>query len=123
MNSPLAVVRRVPRRTWIRYRFVFLVLAPVMALLTYLRIVPTLAPTVGSPSTGWHLDGDLASLDSVEYGALLVWLSPHPAADPPNRLVSRVVNVLGDAASVHENEPPAPTEELDGPMQAGLDLV
>jgi len=41
MNSPLAAVRRVPRRTWVRYRFVFLVLAPVMALFTYLRVVPT----------------------------------------------------------------------------------
>lgn len=30
-----------PKRTWVRYRFVFLVLAPVMLLFTYLRIVPT----------------------------------------------------------------------------------
>jgi multiple sugar transport system permease protein len=31
----------VPRRTWLRYRFVFLVLAPVMALFVYLRVIPT----------------------------------------------------------------------------------
>jgi multiple sugar transport system permease protein len=31
----------VPRRTWIRWRFVFLVLAPVMALFIYLRVIPT----------------------------------------------------------------------------------
>ena len=41
MHSPLAAVRLVPRRTWIRYRFVFLVLAQIMALFIYLRIVPT----------------------------------------------------------------------------------
>ncbi|HET7167802.1 MAG TPA: sugar ABC transporter permease [Candidatus Limnocylindrales bacterium] len=41
MNSPLAAVRRVPPRTWARYRFVFLVLAPVMALFFYLRVIPT----------------------------------------------------------------------------------
>jgi multiple sugar transport system permease protein len=41
MTSPLAAVRRVPRRTWVRYRFVFLALAPVMALFVYLRVVPT----------------------------------------------------------------------------------
>jgi multiple sugar transport system permease protein len=41
VNSPLAAIRRVPRRAWVRYRFVFLVLAPIMALFTYLRIVPT----------------------------------------------------------------------------------
>ena len=41
MISPLTAVRRVPRRTWVRYRFVFIVLAPVMLLFTYLRIVPT----------------------------------------------------------------------------------
>jgi len=39
--SPLAAVRSVPRRRWIRYRFVFLVLAPVMALFIYLRVIPT----------------------------------------------------------------------------------
>jgi len=41
MNSPLAMARRVPRRTWARYRFVFIVLAPVMALFTFLRVIPT----------------------------------------------------------------------------------
>ncbi len=41
MINPLAAARRVPRRTWGRYRFVFLVLAPIMALFIYLRIVPT----------------------------------------------------------------------------------
>jgi multiple sugar transport system permease protein len=41
VNSPLAAVRAVPRRTWLRYRFVFLVLAPIMALFFYVRILPT----------------------------------------------------------------------------------
>ncbi len=41
MISPLAAIRSVPRRRWIRYRFVFLVLAPVMALFIYLRVIPT----------------------------------------------------------------------------------
>jgi multiple sugar transport system permease protein len=41
VNSPLAALRSVPRRTWLRYRFVFLVLAPVMALFIYLRVIPT----------------------------------------------------------------------------------
>ena len=41
MLSPLAAVRRVPRRTWVRYRFVALVLTPIMALFVYLRIIPT----------------------------------------------------------------------------------
>ncbi len=41
MISPLAAVRSVPRRRWLRYRFVFLVLAPVMALFIYLRVIPT----------------------------------------------------------------------------------
>ncbi len=41
MISPLAAVRAVPRRTWLRHRFVFLVLAPVMVLFIYLRIIPT----------------------------------------------------------------------------------
>ena len=40
-RNPLAAVRAVPRRTWLRYRFVFLVLAPVMALFIYLRVIPT----------------------------------------------------------------------------------
>jgi multiple sugar transport system permease protein len=39
--SPLAAVRSVPRRRWIRYRFVLVVLAPVMALFIYLRVIPT----------------------------------------------------------------------------------
>jgi multiple sugar transport system permease protein len=39
--NPLAAVRRTPRRTWLRYRFVFLVLAPIMALFVYLRVIPT----------------------------------------------------------------------------------
>jgi multiple sugar transport system permease protein len=39
--NPLAAARRTPRRTWIRYRFVFLVLAPIMALFVYLRVIPT----------------------------------------------------------------------------------
>ena len=41
MNSPLAAVRRVPRRTWVTYRFVFLVLTPIMLLFIYLRVLPT----------------------------------------------------------------------------------
>ena len=41
MISPLAAIRSVPRRRWLRYRFVFLVLAPVMALFIYLRVIPT----------------------------------------------------------------------------------
>ena len=41
MNSPLAAVRRVPKRAWIRWRFAFLVLAPVMLLFIYLRVLPT----------------------------------------------------------------------------------
>ena len=41
MNNPLAVLRRVPKRTWARYRFVFIVLAPVIALFFYLRVIPT----------------------------------------------------------------------------------
>jgi multiple sugar transport system permease protein len=41
MISPLATARGVPRRTWVRYRFVLLVLAPVMALFFYLRVIPT----------------------------------------------------------------------------------
>jgi multiple sugar transport system permease protein len=39
--SPLARARAVPRRRWLRYRFVFLVLAPVMVLFIYLRVIPT----------------------------------------------------------------------------------
>lgn len=41
MNSPMTAIGRVPRRTWLRYRFVFLALAPVMVLFIYLRIIPT----------------------------------------------------------------------------------
>jgi multiple sugar transport system permease protein len=41
VNTPLAGLRSVPRRTWLRWRFVFLVLAPVMALFVYLRVIPT----------------------------------------------------------------------------------
>jgi multiple sugar transport system permease protein len=41
MRSPIAAMRAVPRRTWVRWRFVAIVLAPVMALFVYLRIVPT----------------------------------------------------------------------------------
>lgn len=39
--NPLAAVRRVPPRAWARYRFVAIVLAPVMALFVFLRVVPT----------------------------------------------------------------------------------
>ena len=41
MANPLAAVRNVPKRQWVRYRFVLIVLAPVMALFIYLRVVPT----------------------------------------------------------------------------------
>jgi multiple sugar transport system permease protein len=41
LRHPIAAIRRVPPRAWIRYRFVFLVLAPTLLLFTYLRIVPT----------------------------------------------------------------------------------
>lgn len=41
MINPLAAVRSVPRRRWVRYRFVLLVLAPVMALFIFLRVIPT----------------------------------------------------------------------------------
>ena len=41
MINPLAAARRTPRRTWLRYRFVFIVLAPIMALFIYLRVIPT----------------------------------------------------------------------------------
>ena len=37
----MTAIGRVPRRTWLRYRFVFLALAPVMVLFIYLRIIPT----------------------------------------------------------------------------------
>jgi len=45
---PLQAVRAVPRRTWLRYRFVFIVLAPIMALFFYLRILPTATAIVMS---------------------------------------------------------------------------
>ena len=41
MIDPLGAIRRTPHRTWLRYRFVFLALAPIMALFLYLRILPT----------------------------------------------------------------------------------
>ena len=41
MSSPLGAVRRIPKRAWVRYRFAFIVLAPVMALFVYLRVIPT----------------------------------------------------------------------------------
>jgi multiple sugar transport system permease protein len=41
MTNPLAAVRRVSPRTWARYRFVAIVLVPIMALFIFLRIVPT----------------------------------------------------------------------------------
>ena len=41
MINPLAAARRTPHRTWVRYRFVFFALAPIMALFIYLRVIPT----------------------------------------------------------------------------------
>jgi multiple sugar transport system permease protein len=41
MTNPIAAVRHVPHRTWVRYRFVAIVLLPVMGLFVYLRIIPT----------------------------------------------------------------------------------
>ena len=41
LPNPVAAVRSVPRRTWVRYRFVAIVLTPVMLLFIYLRIIPT----------------------------------------------------------------------------------
>ena len=41
MISPLQAVRGVPRRTWVRWRFAYLVLLPTLVLFTYLRVVPT----------------------------------------------------------------------------------
>ena len=38
---PLAAVRSVPRRTWLRWRFAYLVLLPTLVLFTYLRVFPT----------------------------------------------------------------------------------
>ena len=41
MINPVAAVRNVPRRTWVRWRFAYLVLLPTMILFIYLRVVPT----------------------------------------------------------------------------------
>ena len=41
MIHPLAAARNVPRRTWLRWRFAYLVLLPTVILFTYLRVVPT----------------------------------------------------------------------------------
>jgi multiple sugar transport system permease protein len=41
MRNPIAAVQAVPHRVWVRWRFVAIVLTPVMALFLYLRIVPT----------------------------------------------------------------------------------
>ena len=41
MISPAGRGPSGPAATWVRYRFVFLVLAPIMALFLYLRVVPT----------------------------------------------------------------------------------
>ena len=41
MINPLAAVRNVPKRTWLRWRFAYLVLLPTLLLFTYLRVVPT----------------------------------------------------------------------------------
>jgi multiple sugar transport system permease protein len=38
---PLTAVRGVPRRTWMRWRFAYLVLLPTLVLFTYLRVFPT----------------------------------------------------------------------------------
>jgi multiple sugar transport system permease protein len=54
MINPLAAVRQVPKRRWIQYRFVVLVLAPVMALFVYLRVIPT-AYTIVMSLFDWGL--------------------------------------------------------------------
>ena len=41
MINPVTAVRNVPRRTWVRWRFAYLVLLPTMILFIYLRVVPT----------------------------------------------------------------------------------
>lgn len=41
MIHPLTAARNVPRRTWLRWRFAYLVLLPTLLLFTYLRVVPT----------------------------------------------------------------------------------
>jgi len=39
--NPVAAARAVPRRTWLRWRFAYLVLLPTLILFTYLRVFPT----------------------------------------------------------------------------------
>jgi multiple sugar transport system permease protein len=39
--NPLRAVRNVPRRTWVHYRFAYLVLVPTLLLFAYLRVLPT----------------------------------------------------------------------------------
>jgi multiple sugar transport system permease protein len=39
--NPVTAVRNVPRRTWVRWRFAYLVLLPTLILFVYLRVVPT----------------------------------------------------------------------------------
>ena len=41
MIHPVAAARAVPRRTWLRWRFAYLVLLPTLILFTYLRVFPT----------------------------------------------------------------------------------
>ena len=41
MINPVTAARKVPRRTWVRWRFAYLVLLPTMVLFIYLRVVPT----------------------------------------------------------------------------------
>jgi len=52
--NPLAAVRRVPPRTWARYRFVAIALAPIMALFIFLRVIPT-AQTFVMSFFEWNL--------------------------------------------------------------------
>lgn len=54
MINPLAAVRRVPPRTWARYRFVAIALAPIMALFFFLRVIPT-AQTFFMSFFEWNL--------------------------------------------------------------------
>jgi multiple sugar transport system permease protein len=39
--NPVTAVRNVPRRTWVRWRFAYIVLLPTLILFVYLRVVPT----------------------------------------------------------------------------------
>ena len=41
MINPVTAVRNVPRRTWVRWRFAYIVLLPTLILFVYLRVVPT----------------------------------------------------------------------------------